>query len=167
LSIPGCVVARHVDREVRNVDEIGVAIGSAAKNRSHAGQQLGKRERLHQIVVGAELQSLDTPWTVSRAVRNRTGVERLAARRLDNTDQPSRSGSITSGMTIVFTRHRRVQPILSAGAHIGDESMFDESVPQVSGGLWLVLDEEDLHARLDTNANGRIKAKGADVQTGS
>jgi hypothetical protein len=60
--------------------------------------------------------------------------------------------------------HRR-EAIVTAGAHVSKTAVFDKAVPQVRGGLRFVLDEKDLHARLDTNANGRIKAKDADVAT--
>ncbi len=57
------VRARHlapdaIEQQFAHLQALGHGL-AAPQPRSHAGQQLDERERLHQIVVGAELQSFD------------------------------------------------------------------------------------------------------------
>src|SRR5262249_10887326 len=46
---------------------------------------------------------------------------------------------------IVFARSREVQAVLTIFRHVNREAVFREAPPQVSGGLFLILDNKDLH----------------------
>ena len=51
--------ALAVDREVAGVDHVVPTVAGTTQDRSDPGHDLGRRERLHHVVVGAELEAED------------------------------------------------------------------------------------------------------------
>src|SRR5262249_33146562 len=112
-----------------------------------------------EVVVGAELQALDA---VRDGVPRRQEQDRrlLAGAAEVREDRPAVAPGEhdVENDEVVGARQRRVQTVLTLAGHVHGETVLGEPLAEVGGGLRLVLDDENFHARLPRPSRGAAGA---------
>src|SRR5262245_3960832 len=141
-SPAGGAVTDEVDLEIGDMEPLGVAARTAAQDRADAGQQLGEREGLHQVVVRSELEPLHAVrHGVAGGEKEDRGLLAGAAQlREDRPAVPSREHDVEDDQ-VVETVQGEVKPRFSVLGRVDDESALHEPLAEVSRRLALVLHE--------------------------
>ena len=119
---------------------------AAAQDGPDARQQFGERERLDEVVVGAELEPPDAVATSSRALRNTTGVC-LRAHALDHGPAVGAGQHHVEQHQVIVGSGREMQPFDPVVRDVDDEGVLVQPLLDVGRGLGLVFDDEDAHRR--------------------
>src|SRR5437867_6220264 len=124
-----------------------LSLRSAAQYRTHTGQQFGKRERLEQIIVRAQLQSFHTvTHTVARCKKENRGANSIAPEFHDHFPAILMWEHDIHDKKIKFGRARLLQGAFTIARKIDCETGFAESFGQERRRFLFVLDNENPHS---------------------
>lgn len=120
--------------------------GGAAGQRIHAGQQFGKREGLHQVVVGAGVQPVDAVGdAAARGQHEHRRADAGGADRPQDTDAVQPGQHAVQDHQVVGFPGGEEQPILAGQGLVHDMTGLGEALGKVVGRLAVIFHDQDLH----------------------
>ena len=125
---------------------LGILQVRAPRQRIDARQQLGEGEGLHEIVVAADVESVDA--IVNAAQRGEEDDRHLVTDRPQRTHQRQ---TVEAGkhaiddQDVVGFAHRLGKTIASIVQGLDDMALLGEAVGDVGGGFGIVFDDQDAH----------------------
>ena len=129
----------------------GRSTGAAARQRAQPREQLGERERLGQVVVGAGVEAAIRSASPSRAVSISTGDQTPSARSRRQTSSPSTPGQHqVEDDRVVLGRARHPERVLARARDVRGVRFLFEAAPKECRKLHLVLDDQHTHAGIVT-----------------
>jgi hypothetical protein len=137
----------RVDHEVADRDGAGGERGAAAEQAPQPRQQLGERERLREVVVGAAVEAGHPVGDGVARGEHEHRRARPAGAQLAAHVEPPAPGEAHVEHDHVVVRHRRVvQPALAVGRDVDGVRVLDEPLAEQGGERRVVFDDEDAHA---------------------
>ena len=138
----GRVEAQVADREHRR------PLGRAAPGeRPQPGEQLGERERLRQVVVGAGVEAADAILDrVARGQHQHRRPDAVRAQPAADLDAVHAGEHQVEHDRVVLGRARHPQRVFAGAGDVGGVRLLDEPAPQQRRELGLVLDDQHAHA---------------------
>ena len=118
-----------------------------AQKRVHARQQLGEREGLDQIIVGAMLEALDP--VADRGQRRENQHGRLDARgtqSLEHRQPVEHRQHAVEDDEVEGSVGGAEQPVLAIGRLLDAMAFLGQPLGEIGGGFPVVLDQQDLAA---------------------
>ena len=120
----------------------------AARERVHAREQLGERERLHEVVVRAGLQPLDA---VAHAAQRRQHEHRRldpgGAHRLDDGKTVDARQHAVYDHDVVARLGGEKQPVAAVLRLVDHVAAFPQPVRDESRGVGVVFNQQNLHGQ--------------------
>ena len=155
------LVPEDVDLEILDVQRMPLGARRApAHDRSNAGQQLGKRERFDQVVVGPDFQSLDAVrHGVARGEKQHGGQPAGGPHVREHRPAVAPRQHDVENHDVVFVIEREMQAIVAVFGDVHDKAVFGEPRTQVGSRLGLVLDDQHLHAPSLWPADGAVNRR--------
>src|SRR3989442_6976329 len=137
--------AQPVDLEVGDAHHLVVLGRPAAQDGADARQQLGEREGLHQVVVGAELQALDAVlYLVARADEEHRRLA-LATDALQHAEAIHARHHHVHQHQVVAARGGQVQAFGAVAGDVDDVGVLCQALADIGRGLRFVVDDQDAH----------------------
>ncbi len=137
----------EIEREVADREPARRRRGARPPDqRVHARQQLGERERLHEIVVAADLESGDAIVDrLPRAEDQHRRADAALAQRADHADTVHRREHQIDNGDVVPAGPRHLQTGRSVARVIDDEARFPQAAGHEISDRLIVLDDECAH----------------------
>ena len=143
--------ADEIQFEVGQAHDFERSRRAAPQQGAHAREQLGERERLHQIIIRAEFEAAHAIMHgITRGEKQRGGLFTLAA-------QPTEDGPAILARhhhveddQVVGAGLRLVQAIRPVARRIHDESIFGQPFSQELPRLRVVFNDQDAHGEWDS-----------------
>ncbi len=135
-----------IDLEIRKPQDLLMARWPTPQHGTNPRKQLREGERLHQVVVGAEVEAPNSvvhavsggekqDWSLHRGVPQLRGhgpAVDLGKHDVKNDD-------------VVLAGPRQVKPFLAVSGHIDSEPLLSEAFFEISRSLFLIFDHEYFH----------------------
>src|SRR5215831_7919087 len=123
-----------------------LSLRSAPQHRTHAGEQFGKRKRLDQVIVCAQLESFHTvAHTITSGEKENRRANPIAPEFCDHFPAVFMWKHDVDDKKIKLGRARLLQARLAIPRKIDSEPGFEESLGQESRRFLFVLDNENSH----------------------
>src|SRR5512146_1016535 len=149
-----------VELEVGHLERGSRLRPAAAQDGAQPREELRERERLDEIVVGTELETLHAVANgIARCQEQDRRLDLMMPQLLDDAPAVASGQHHVQNDGVVGARPRKVRAILTVVRHVDHEAILLEAARQIGGGLVLVLDDEELH--------GRTALSGPDYPDGS
>ncbi len=148
-AIAGHPAAQQIQLQIGHAQCAAFAAGmAAAQDDAHPGQQLGKRERLDEIVVGPQLQALDPILHLIAGGQEQHGhFQAPVTQGLQHLPAVQARQHDIQDHQVVLAVDGHVQAIGAIGHQVRAVARLAQSLAQVGPGLGFVLDDQYLHAR--------------------
>ena len=145
-AVTGCAMPAGVDRQIFNAQLFGASGRAPAQQRTDAREQFGKRERLYQIIIRPELESLDAiTHTVARGEKKNRCPEPGFAKFLDQRPSVFLWKHYIDNQQVELTTARQFKPTRAIIAGLDTESCFAKSLGEKPRGLFLIFDDQNTH----------------------
>ena len=140
-------VARHVEHEVGHVQlALPARFGRATRQRAHAGQQLGEREGLTQVIVGPGIEAADAILHLIAGREHEHGGAEAGRAQAPADLQPIQVGQTeVQKDQIVAPAQRRRQARLALRRDIHHMPVSLQGAPQQPTEPLLILHHQDVH----------------------